>query len=590
MHDPRRKAMEAWAHLREGRPDRAESVARSITSRAPNDAEANNILAIITGSRGNLVQALHFAGIAARNAPGNPQYRYNLAAVLSSVGKLDESLAEFAKVVELAPEMGDARIGYATALIAKRRNFEAVAQAREALRLAPGEPLSTLVLSQALLHTGESAEAADLLRNTVATMDRPREVLSPLANTLNYAPSITPDELFRVHAALGEKIESQVPRLPPIPMRDAKPLRVGFVSPDLRDHSVARFLGPLLAHLDRAAIEPHLYLTLGAEDEWSKHLRSLAASFTNLSGRTAGAIAERIRKDRIDILIDLAGNTTIDALLVMAHRPAPLQVTYCGYPATTGLRTIDLRFVDSHTDPPPPGAADRFATEKLVRLDPCFLCYEAPRDPPAISELPAKTNGFVTFGSFNSLPKMNEPLAKLWARILGAVPGSRLLLKNAALSDAAVADAWRRRFAAMGVDPARLELVSWIDTQGGHLGAYSRIDLSLDTFPYHGTTTTCESLFMGVPVVTLAGDRHASRVGVSLLSAVGLQECITHDEEAYIHAAASLASNPARLAELRAGLRQRMLASPLMDGGAFAKRFSTALLGQWETRRTSATS
>lgn len=580
MHDPVRQAISAWEHLKAGKPERAESIAREILRRHPNDAEGNNLMAVLSRGAGKTAQAVYYARAAVKAAPANAQYRSNLGALLCADGKPGEGLAELARAVELAPEGASARSNYAVALMDAHRYGEALAQAREAARLAPGEPTPAKVLSQALLHLGEGDEAARVLRDAARASAAPSiDVLTALAYALNYSPAVTPEELFDAHRRMGLAIQSGAALMPRVPFRAERPLRVGFLSPDLRDHSVARFVLPLLRHLDRAAFEAHLYYTGPREDDYTKRLRAHARTFHALLGQPSEAIARRIRADRIDILIDLAGNTSRDNLMVLARRPAPLQATYCGYPGTTGLGATDLRFVDSHTDPP---AAPPAATETLVRLDPCFLCFEPPAEAPPVAPPPSAAEGFITFGSFNALMKMNEPLVAAWARVLRAVPGSRLLLKNAGLSDEAARARWAKQFEDTGIDPARLDLLAWIDAPGGHLGAYARIDVALDTFPYHGTTTTCEALFMGVPVVTRAGDRHASRVGVSLLHAAGLPELIARDEAEFVDLAAALAADPPRLAALRAGLRERLISSPLMNAPAFGARFSAALSAAWD--------
>src|SRR5690606_27108078 len=258
------------------------------------------------------------------------------------------------------------------------------------------------------------------------------------------------------------------------------------------------------------------------------------------------------------------------------RRAAPIQASLIGYPNTTGVAAIDYRFTDTFADPP--GADDRHA-ERLIRLDPCFLCYDPPRDAPDPAHEP---NGdTITFASFNAAMKINDPLIALWSRLLAEVPAARLLLKAFDFRDAALRDAIRARFAAAGADPARIEILPPIADSGGHLALYRRVDIALDTFPYHGTTTTCEALYMGVPVVTLAGRTHAARVGVSLLNAVGLPDLIANTPDDYIATARGLAADPARRASLRETLRQRVLDSPLCDGPAYAARFTDALRTIW---------
>jgi predicted O-linked N-acetylglucosamine transferase (SPINDLY family) len=266
-------------------------------------------------------------------------------------------------------------------------------------------------------------------------------------------------------------------------------------------------------------------------------------------------------------------------------RPAPLQVTYCGYPDTTGLSRVDGRVVDSLTDPP--GRADELATERLMRLDPCFLCYQPPEDAPAVEAGPAGRGEAVTFGSFNALKKTTDFTLRMWARVMAGAPGSRLVVKNVSLRAEPVLADVRERMKRAGLDLSRVELIPGTATIREHLAFYSRVDIGLDTFPYHGTTTTCEALWMGVPVVTLVGDRHVSRVGLSLLTAAGLPELPAQSEEEWVETAVGLACDRARLLELRAGLRERVRGSVLCDQGAMAERFGRVIEGAYRARMAS---
>jgi protein O-GlcNAc transferase len=291
------------------------------------------------------------------------------------------------------------------------------------------------------------------------------------------------------------------------------------------------------------------------------------------------ALAERIRHDGIDILVDLVGHTAMNRLLVFARRPAPIQVTWLGYPNTTGLTAIDYRLVDAVTDPE--GEADALASETLVRLPGGFLCYGGHGGAPAPGPAPCLATGTVTFGSFNSPPKLSAATLDAWAQVLARLPESRLLLKGKPFADAATRALYLGRLAERGVAPERVELAAWLPDQA-HLALYDRIDIALDPFPYNGTTTTCQALWMGVPVVALRGDRHASRVGASLLTQIGLTDLIADSVEAYVETAIALAGDPARLADLRHSLRPRMAASPLCDATGFARKIEQAYRTMWQ--------
>ncbi len=299
-------------------------------------------------------------------------------------------------------------------------------------------------------------------------------------------------------------------------------------------------------------------------------------------GLSDEALRKQIRRDGIDILIDLAGHFGRNRLDALALKPAPVTATWLGYPATTGLPTIDWRITDAIADPP---GAERFHTEKLMRLENGFLCFrpfdDAPESgpPPALAEGPQK--GRITFGSFNNNTKINQEVAGSWASLLRAVPASRLLLKFSLIKDAAVREALLRMLTAQGIDEARIDIEAWRSGMTDHFAVYNRVDVALDPFPYNGTTTTCEALWMGVPVVTMIGDRHSGRVGLDLLTRIGLECLAAPDPESYVRIAADLAGDLKALGRLRAGLRRRMAASPLCDAPRFAREFEGALRLMW---------
>jgi predicted O-linked N-acetylglucosamine transferase (SPINDLY family) len=290
-------------------------------------------------------------------------------------------------------------------------------------------------------------------------------------------------------------------------------------------------------------------------------------------------LAAQIREDGIDILVDLAGHTSGHRLGAFARKPAPLQVSWLGYPDTTGLSAIDYRLTDSIVDPP--GAADGFSSERLVRLPDGFHCYTPSDAAPDVAPLPAEKNGFVTFGSFNNLSKVNRGVLDAWADVLGRISGSRLVLKSRWLHMPEVCERIRKLLEQRGVARDRIELVAKLPTSAEHLALYGDIDIALDTFPYNGATTTCEALWMGVPVVTLAGDRHAARLGASMLSRVGLEGLVADRPQDYVEAATRLATDLPALARLRADLRGRVAASPLCDGPGFTRQLEAAFRTMW---------
>jgi len=285
-----------------------------------------------------------------------------------------------------------------------------------------------------------------------------------------------------------------------------------------------------------------------------------------------------LRRDGIDIVIELSGQTGGTRLSALAVRSTPLAASWLGYPATTGLRTIDWRVTDAIADPP---GYERYHVEKLLRLPDGFLCYEPREDAPAVGPLPASTRDTITFGSFNNILKVTPATMRCWAAILAAVPGSRLVLKAGTFADPSVRDSYLQQFMAAGIDEQRLDLRSHVLEAGDHLGVYNEIDIGLDPLVYNGTTTTCEAFWMGVPVISMIGDRHAARVGYDLLSRVGLSELAASDVDSYIAIAVSLAKDLSRLAQIRRELRGRMQRSTLCDAPHFARQFEAGLRSIW---------
>jgi protein O-GlcNAc transferase len=398
---------------------------------------------------------------------------------------------------------------------------------------------------------------------------------------LNYDPDLPRTDLFREHRAFGAAFGDAVAPLPPPDAGSRDPhrrLRIGHLSPDFRTHSVAYFMAPIFAAFDRERFETIGYANVTKPDHVTEHLKSLASAWRDVSALDDAELARLIRADRIDILVELAGFTKDSRLLACAARPAPIQISYLGYPNTTGLPQIDYRITDHQADQ---GDADDFYTETLIRLPRCFLAFAAPEHAPGVAPPPVLQSGHVTFGSFNNLAKVNGNVIALWAEVLRTVPQTRLLLKASGSGDPTAQQHLRSAFAAAGVEPDRIEFASYAASARAHLEAYREVDVALDTFPYNGTTTTCEALWMGVPVVTLAGERHAARVGASLLGAAGFPAGIAERPADYVTTARLLAEQQQLLAALRANPRADMARSTLCDAAGHARALEEAYRAVW---------
>jgi predicted O-linked N-acetylglucosamine transferase (SPINDLY family) len=572
------------------RPEQAKAMCQRIAASAPKDPWVASVMSSVFLQLGQTPQALHYAQRAADLAPSEPYFQVELARLLGIENQHPKALQLMRQTVAAHPEHLGPIYMLASTLEQMDLHGEAERTCRMGLAREPENEGFQALLAGALLSLGRIEETVAL---TQAAADRHPDnplLASGLALMLNYMPGVAPTEVFAAHRRYADLLD----RLEPSPTREYanvrdpnKKLRVGIVSPDLRQHSVAYFIEPWFEHLnqsqpDRAQLELYVYQTNRIADTVTAKLKQLV---TKSGGRwqvmdniSDAGLAEKIFADRIDVLLELSGHTHAHSLPAMRLRPAPVQVTYLGYPNTTGLREIDYRIVDSHTDP---AGAESVATEKLLRLDPCFLCYQPPQDVPDDSAPPSMGKGNVTFGSFNTVQKLNREVIRVWAAILRTVPNSKLLLKGGHADDAGLREGVLSRFVEAGVEPGRVEFLPRTKGTREHLELYSRIDIALDPFPYNGTTTTCEALLMGVPVVTLAGQTHAGRVGASLLNCVGEAGLIATDEAEYRSLAASLAEDEAKLMRLRSTLRRRLLKSPVCDAAGFAARMQGALRSAW---------
>ncbi|HTW95710.1 MAG TPA: hypothetical protein VMD30_12985, partial [Tepidisphaeraceae bacterium] len=384
--------------------------------------------------------------------------------------------------------------------------------------------------------------------------------------------------MLEEHRRWGERFAAPLARTTPH-RNDRAPdrlLRIGYVSPDFRQHSVSAFMVPLLECHDRRRFHVTCYAASARFDDVTRRLQSMAGQWVNLFGQGDREAAERIEADGIDILVDLAGHTANHRLLVFARKPAPVQVSYLGYPDTTGMEAMDWKMTDGKADP---AGAEAYYVEKLFRLPRTAWCFHPLAGSPPI-ELERGGRGIV-FGSFNAMSKLNSQVLGAWAKILRGTPGSRLIIKNRATGAVSVRDELLGKFAGFGVGSDRVEILAPTGSPEEHMRSYRQVDIALDTYPYHGTTTTCEALWMGVPVITRAGLRHVGRVGLSLLESIDLEELVATDEGSYVRLAVELAGDKCHLMELRSTLRERMKESPLMDGADFARQIEVAFGRMW---------
>jgi predicted O-linked N-acetylglucosamine transferase (SPINDLY family) len=601
----------AVAQQRAGRLDLAEEICRRIVTAAPEHLDAWHLLGLMTQQTGRHREAVASYRRTVELRPQDPIGHNSLGNALMASGSADEAAACYRRALELNPRYAIACNGLGSALMYQGRPQEAVAAFRRALELAPDymqahhnlgaawQALNELdqaaACFQRALAVRESAEGhynlgsvrkdQGRLSEAVASFRRALELRpthaalhSNLLYTLLFCPDVDAQTLAEEHRRWNRQhAEPLAAAIPPY-ANDHTPerrLRVGYVSPHLRAHVVGRNLLPLFAGHDHQQFEIFCYADVPEPDAVTRQLQAGADVWQSSTGMSDAELAEQIRADRIDLLVDLTLHMENNRLLTFARRPAPVQLTWAGYPGTTGLMAIDYRLTDPHLDPP--GLDDACYTEESIRLPDSFWCYVPAADDPEPNRLPALETNIVTFGCLGNFCKLNEPVLRLWARMLRAVARSRLLLLAAPGSH-------RQRvlelFGSEGVAAERIAFEP-LRPRAEYLATYHRIDLGLDPFPYNGHSTSLDSLWMGVPIVTLPGRTVVGRAGVSQLHTLQLPELIARNTDHYVQLGAALAHDLPRLAELRATLRQRMQHSPLMDAPRFARNVEAAYRQMW---------
>ena len=561
-----------------GRHAAAEPHLVRTLKKSPQMAEVWENLARCQKAMGAPHEALESLTKFAEIQPGNVNSHELLGELTATVNGFAAAEPHFRKATEIDPGMAIAWSNLGLSLLEKSGHIsEGMECLDKALQVDPFLVAASSARALGLQRLYQTEESLDLHNSILWMEPQNARVLSARNMLLNYLPGHARQSVFETHKEFGALFAKDEFQVFFNPQEPDKKLRVGFISPDLRHHSVALFLKPLLQNLDASRVQTLLYHCHHTEDTTSAALRKLASKWTNLSGVEDDAAATLIQRDAPDILIDLAGHSAMNRLPLLARGLAPVQISYLGYPNTTGLPTITHRLVDEITDPS--GEADAFATEKLTRFSPCAWTYEAPADAPS----PAMPDGNapITFGSFNNFLKVTDDTLSVWAKILTQVPDSRLFIKSAYLDDPEVAKNVLERLANAGITENRVKISGFFSAAQDHLAAYKKVDVALDTFPYNGTTTTCEALWMGVPVVSHIGDRHAARVGLSLLTAIGHPEWAAENEAAYIEKAVALAQDRNLRSQLRESLRAEVAGSILCDHEGQALRFEVALREIW---------
>jgi len=535
--------------------------------------------------RGEHPQAEQHLRAALERKPEFPEAHVVLASVQDARGDYQAAAASLETALHQRPQYAGAWQNYATALVKLDRMADAESAARHAVSCDPEFLAAYLFLGDLLRTDGRLDEAVQMFQRARALPGGGIACEQAELHVLNHSDSISDEALFERHREVGHRLEIlHPPRFAtfdnvPDPQRR---LRIGYVSRDFVRHPVGWFMAPVLERHDRSLFEVHCYATSARADDVTTQLRSAADGWLDASRMSHAEIADSIHRDRIDILVDLQGHAATSDLAVFAQQAAPVQVSWLGYLNTTGLTRIQYRICDAITDPP--GAADRLHTEALVRLPQGQWCYRPYRagefSKTHAVEPPCRRNRCITFGSFNHLLKLSATAIGLWARILQLLQDSRLIVMGVPAGPAQ--DRLCDAFTQLGISASRIRMVPPVPMEE-YFPWFNEVDLALDSTPYSGGTTTCDTLWMGVPVVTLAGSRSASRSAASLLSSLGLTEWIAGTGDDYVALALKFARHEALLTGLRATLRDRMRVSPLMDERRFARALEDAYRGMWRT-------
>jgi protein O-GlcNAc transferase len=576
---------EAHCHLghaligKEQLDERIAAYARAVALK-PSYAEAHTNLGIALVDKQELDEAIAAFRHAVACVPDSPEFQMNLGNALMAHGKLAEAVAAFRQAIVLRPNFAEAHNNFGNAMLALGRPGDAIAAMRQAIAYKPAYSEAHNNLGNALKDQGQLEEAIAAYRRAISLRPDYAEAHSNLIYAMHLHPSCDAKSIVEEHRRWNTQHAEPLKQFIPFHTNDRSPerrLRIGYVSPDFFQHPVGRFLLPLLEHHDKNQVQIFAYSQVQLPDAMTQRLRLYSDQWRNIVGLSDAQTADLVQQDQIDILVDLTMHTAGNRLLVFAHKPAPVQVTYLAYCSSTGLETIDYRLSDPYLDPP--GGDESSYSERTVRLPETYWCYQPGTFSLEINSLPGSGPDHIVFACLNNFCKVNEQALKCWIEILKAVPNSQLLLHA---HQGSHRQRVRERFGREGIEPNRVRFEGSLPLSD-YFRLYHGIDIALDTFPYGGGTTTCDALWMGVPVISLVGNTAVGRGGLSILTNAGLPKMAARSREEYVRLAIELANDIPRLRNLRLSLRQRMQDSPLMDAPRFARHVEQAYRQMWRT-------
>ena len=540
----------AWQHLQAGRLQQAGVIYMRVLETQPDNCEALNLCSYVASQSGRLDLARQLLEKSISINPRCADSHNNLGKILNDLRDPEKALEHLNIAIKLNKKNPSAYLNRANSKRVQGEIDEALADYRNALKLAPN--------------------------NFEAHMN--------YIYTLNFSNRISDQDIFNEHCSFARLIEEECPtkeyKITAHNPDASGKIRIGYISPDFRTHSVAYFIEPILEQHNKDNFTIFCYHNNSIQDSTTDRIKHSCDHWKNIVGVEDKKLFDIIRKDGIDILVDLAGYTGNSRISIFARKPSPIQISWIGYPNTTGISAIDYKITDHTADPP--GQSGALYTETLIRLPGGFLCYSPPSDSPPLAQPPFIKNGYITFGSFNNLAKTNEAVLNAWAAILSETVNSHILLKCSGLSGAETSKRIISFLGMRGISKDRVHLLGNDLSREKHLKRYAEIDIALDPFPYNGTTTTCEALWMGTPIVSLCGKIHRSRVGASILSQLDLEKLIGQSERQYIDIAVNLAKHTKEIEWLNDTLRDTMLGSSLCDAKSFTQKLEKAYKNIWE--------
>jgi protein O-GlcNAc transferase len=565
----------------QGKFAEALNIYQKAISLKPDYAQAHNNLGIVFENQGKPNEAIICYQKAISIKPDYAQAYSNFGNALKDQGKFDEALDSYQKAITIKPDYAQAYYNFGNTIIKNGNLEDAILSYQKAIKIKPDYAEAHTNLGNALQDQWKLEEAISSHKKAIAIKPDYAVAHSNLILCMQYG-KFSQHTLYE-ESLLWDQIHSKHNKTHNTPYINSpdphRLLRIGIVSADLRRHSIAYFFEPFISHHDKSHFVFVCYSNSISDDDVTYRLKSHSIDWRTIVRMSDEEVEKQIIQDKIDILIDLSGHSGGNRLSLFTRKPAPIQINWMGHANTTGVSTMDYRITDHIADPP--GVDNEPHSENLMRLPKGLYCYRFPEATPPISDLPSATGKGVVFGSFNNIVKLNVPVIKLWATLLKGVPNSRLLLKHQSFSCKTTRDQFLSIFDSFGVSSSQVEYLPRTTTLEGHLQLYNQIDIGLDPFPFNGATTTCEAMLMGVPVIVLRGQRHAARVGASLLSQIGMESLIAENESQYIEIATALANDRKYLSELRKLLREKMIASPLCDHKGFTNSMENLLRGAW---------